>query len=73
MVNVILLFSGMLFFWFIYNEDESLWYKMQKKACKKYCGHCELCDCWSCCRKEYIDEYKNLTTEKYLSLGGKNG
>lgn len=71
-IHIILVFSGILFFWFLYLFEKNLWYSTEQKFCDKYCGHCEFCDCWSCTRKEYIDEYKNYKTKKYINYDKEN-
>ena len=38
----------------IYCQDQMLWYRQEKKSCKKYKGNCKECNCWSCNRKDYI-------------------
>lgn len=68
MDNMILLFSGMMFFFFIWLFEKYLWSSTQEKFCHDNCGHCELCNCWSCTRKSYIDEYKNYKTKKYINF-----
>lgn len=42
-----------------YVIDNCFFYIVQNKYCKRYKGVCKNCNCWSCTRKKYIDEYKN--------------
>lgn len=43
-----------------YSVDETLFYREVKKGCKKSKGDCTICDCWSCPRKLYKDEYMEI-------------
>lgn len=49
---------------FIYPIDEMLFYREVKKHCNKYKGTCEVCDCFSCPKQEYM--YKELLRKKNL-------
>ena len=44
-----------------------LFYREMKKACKKNRGQCKNCSqCWSCPRKKYVDEYKEISTDERI-------
>ena len=44
----------LLFIYFIYCQDQMLFFTTEKYYCKKNQGNCLNCECWSCKRKEYI-------------------
>lgn len=73
MENFMFLIGAIITFFFLHYQELSWFYKIELKYCDKFKGHCELCNCWSCKRKDYIDEYKNIISNDYKNFGGKNG
>ena len=54
----------LLFIYSMYCQEEMLFYGQMKKYCKLHRGECTICDCWSCPRKIYKDEYKKGNNNK---------
>lgn len=70
-MNNLMWFLGAFFtFWSVYAAEQIFWYRIEQKYCNKFKGHCELCDCWSCKRKEFIDQYKGIIRDSYKNYGG---
>lgn len=48
------IFYILVFLYFIYCQEQMLWYTTEKHYCKKNKGNCENCECWSCNKLNYI-------------------
>lgn len=58
------IFYYLLYFVICYSFDQTFFYFKMKQYCKKFKGKCQLCDCWSCPRKLYRDDYKGIVYEE---------
>lgn len=63
MYNLLFLIVSILVVCMLYYQDSHFFYKIEQKYCERFQGNCKKCNCWSCKRKSYIDEY----------MEGKNG
>lgn len=59
-VNIIWFFAALSSFFIIYFMENSFFYRQEINACKKFNGNCDLCSCWSCHRKDYLNKKENL-------------
>ena len=58
---------GLIWVYYGYCQNEMLFYREMKKACKKNRGQCKNCSqCWSCPRKIYVDEYKESLKDERI-------
>lgn len=61
-LNLVLIISGVLFFYFLYIQEEFFFNKTRDKMCVHYNGHCSMCKCWSC--KKYQIDYERKDNER---------